>query len=149
MQKVQLNKDIAKFIGAWRLIKCTETNSKGEVFYPWGEDAIGYIIYTQEAVIAVQIMRQHRKSFDGNDITQATSQEGQQLVKDYNAYFGHFEIDETTKIVTHHIEGHLFPNLIGKNNVRTYNFYDNKVSLTTIGNNVHRELLWEKLSSHY
>jgi hypothetical protein len=145
MQKPTTNNAIDKFIGTWRLVKCTETKSKEDVFYPWGADAVGYIIYTAEGVMAVQIMRQQRKLFSGNDIRQAAAQDGQELIKDYNAYFGRFEVNEINQTVIHHIEGHLFPNLIGKDNIRNYRFYDNRLSLTTVGGNVSRELLWEKL----
>jgi hypothetical protein len=145
MQKYAKNQTLTKFIGTWKLLECIEIKNGGDFFYPWGKDAIGYIIYTVEGVIAVQIMRQNRQLFNGKDITEATPDEGQALTKDYNAYFGHFEIDEAKKTVIHHIEGHLYPNLIGKNNIRSYHFYDNKLALTTEGGNVLRKLVWEKL----
>jgi len=134
-----------KFIGTWKLVECVEIGSTGEAFYPWGDDAIGYIIYTLEGVVAVQIMRKSRTLFNEKDITKATPQEGRELTRDYNAYFGHFEIDEAQSTVIHHVEGHLYPNLIGKNNIRIYNFYDNKLSLTTEGGNVFRKLIWERV----
>lgn len=134
-----------KFVGTWKLISCTETDPKGKTFYPWGQDAIGYLIYTAEGIMAVQIMRKNRNPFSGNDITQATPQEGQQLAKDYNAYFGPFKVDETNKTVIHTVQGHLNPNMIGKNNIRVYKFYDDKLSLTTQGSNI-KEIIWQKVS---
>lgn len=145
MRKNSKQEVLAKFIGTWKLLECVEVGANGESFYPWGKDAIGYIIYTTEGVMAVQIMRKNRKLFSGKDITQALPEEGQALAKDYNAYFGHFDIDENNETVIHHIEGHLYPNLISKDNIRRYHFYENKLSLITEGGNVLRKLIWEKL----
>lgn len=134
-----------KFVGTWKLIECVVTDAQGNSFYPWGHDAIGYLIYTAEGIMAVQIMRKKRKLFDEKNILQATAQEGQALVQDYNAYFGHFEIDEVNTTIIHIIEGHLNPNMIGGQNIRTYNFYDNKLSLVTQGEANVKKLIWERL----
>jgi hypothetical protein len=136
-----LKAKINQFIGTWKLIECFETDSKGNISYPWGQDALGYIIYTVERIMAVQIMRKNRNLFKQD----APLHEREVFLKDYNAYFGTFEIDETNETIIHTIQGHLNPNLIGKKNVRTYKFYDNKLSLTAQNKTTQEKLLWQRL----
>lgn len=145
MQKPLANQIFYKFIGTWKLIKCIEINSQGNQFYPWGEDAIGYISYSPAGIMAVQIMRRNRKLPNEKDITKEKFEQEYEIEKDYSAYFGPFEIDETNTTVIHIVEGHLNPSMIGKKNIRTYNFYDDILSLTTVGDIVPRNLIWQKV----
>ena len=53
--------DIAKLIiGAWRLVHSISINADGKKEYPLGEDAIGYICYSDSGIMAVQISRKSR-----------------------------------------------------------------------------------------
>jgi hypothetical protein len=40
-------------LGTWRLVHSLECEPSGEKHYPFGEDAIGYIMYTDSGVMAV------------------------------------------------------------------------------------------------
>jgi len=135
---------LQQFIGTWRLLECSQTNPDGSVLYMWGKDAIGYIIYTAEGVMSVQIMRGTRASFHSDNLLDATSEECASLPQNYNAYFGTFDVDENQQTVTHHVQGHLVPNLIGQDNVRRYHFEKNRLLLTVLSG-VKRDLLWEKI----
>lgn len=127
-----VNGVFCKFVGTWKLIDCIETDSNGAIFYPWGQDALGYLVYTLESIMAVQIMRKTRK-LNGD------------LLQDYNAYFGRFEIDETNKTVIHSLEGNLNPAMVGKKKIRCYRLYDDRLSLVTQKEVVSRELIWQKV----
>ncbi|HVV68494.1 MAG TPA: lipocalin-like domain-containing protein [Gammaproteobacteria bacterium] len=141
--------NIAKqFIGVWRLISCSQTDPDGQVSYPWGADAIGYIIYMSNQIMAVQIMRPNRALFIVDDFMLAQAEECHTLPQNYNAYFGTYEIDEAKNTVIHHIQGHLFPNLVGKDNIRQYHFDGNRLLLTTVGSNIKRDMLWERVTAH-
>jgi hypothetical protein len=128
------NQIFTMFVGTWTLVECIQIDAQGNRSYPWGKDALGYIIYTVDNIMAVQIMRKERSPLGAQDIT-----------KDYNAYFGHFDIDETNKTVIHMVEGHLKPELVGKKSIRLYHFYDDKLSLTTQGEATVKKLIWQKL----
>jgi hypothetical protein len=45
------------FAGTWRLVHSVEYGPGGERYYPFAEDAIGYIMYAESGVMAVQITR--------------------------------------------------------------------------------------------
>ena len=92
--------DIAKLIvGAWRLVHSIIIDADGKKEYPFGEDAIGYICYSDTGIMAVQISRKSR----------AEVKELSRLKHDYLAYFGRYEIDPDKQVVRHFVEGQLFP----------------------------------------
>lgn len=140
------NKLFCTFIGTWQLVACTETDAKGTITYPWGMEAIGYLIYTKEGMMAVQIMRKNRMPFSTDNLMLITAKEAQALAKDYNAYSGTFEIDEAQGVVIHNVQTHLNPNIVGKKNIRKYAFYDDKLELTTQGSSNVKKLIWQRLT---
>ena len=71
----------------------------GKREYPFGEDAIGYIYYSDTGIMAVQISRKSR----------AEVKDLSRLKHDYLAYFGRYEIDPDRQVVRHLVEGQLFP----------------------------------------
>jgi hypothetical protein len=120
--------------GAWRLVHSVEFGPDGAKHYPFGEDAIGYIIYTESGVMAVQISRKQRSPSD------STSSLG-----DYLAYFGRYEVDTEKEVVRHVLEGQLIP---GNHPVvveRKYRFFDDKLSLRPWNDGTNREILWQRL----
>ena len=58
-------------IGTWKLISLEYHRSDGEVFFPMGPDAVGWITYTADGRMAVQIMKPDRLRFGSNSIENA------------------------------------------------------------------------------
>ncbi len=132
-----------KIIGTWQLIYSVEIDEHGNKYFPFGEDAIGYIIYDALGKMAVQICRKERKPFSAKNFVSAGPNELLYVPKDYLAYFGDYEIDAKNNLVRHFILGHLFPNEVGKVLERKYHFYDDKMSLKPWDRTT-REILWQK-----
>lgn len=118
-----------KIIGTWKLVHSMVIEDSGEKRYPFGDDAIGYIMYDSFGKMAVQISRKKREVLEPHD---------------YLAYFGHYEIDTEKELVRHFVEGSLHLNYIGQTLERKYFFYDNKMSLKPVDGKS-REILWEKI----
>ncbi|MDX2163893.1 MAG: lipocalin-like domain-containing protein [Gammaproteobacteria bacterium] len=118
-----------KIIGTWKLVHSVEIEHSGNKRYPFGEDAIGYIIYDAAGTMAVQISRRERQVFNE---------------KDYLAYFGRYEIDLQNELVRHFVEGSLHLSYLGKILERKYHFYDNRMSLKP-HDGTNREILWERV----
>lgn len=72
-----------KIIGAWKLVYSVEIDSSENKIYPFGEDAIGYIIYDALGKMAVQICRKERKLFDSKTFAASNSNELLHIPKDY------------------------------------------------------------------
>jgi hypothetical protein len=122
-----------EIIGVWRLVHSVEFLPGGEKHYPFGEDAIGYIVYTESGVMAVQIARK-----DG------CISHSEDLSHDYLAYFGRYEVDPENDVVRHVLEGQLFPAGHPAVVERKYRFYDDKLSLRPWGDGTDREILWQR-----
>ena len=55
--------EMDSLIGAWRLLSFEFRNKDGQVSYPFGEDAVGYIIYSQDGYVSITIMSANRPKF--------------------------------------------------------------------------------------
>ena len=123
---------LSTFIGTWKLIECSQIDTNGITKNIWGDDVLGYLIYTTAGIMAVQIVPKKQ-------IPELA------MSNNYYAYFGRFEINQTSKTVIHHVEADLDVTFIGKKRTRTYNFFDNKLSLITQGEATTKKLLWQKV----
>lgn len=133
-----------QLVGTWKLVHSLERDKKGNIHYPFGPDAIGYIMYDSEGHMAVQICRKQRSYFSSQRLKEATEKEAVSLTQDYLAYFGQYKIDEKNKLLTHLLEGNLCPNFVRHAFQRQIKFYDNKLSLRPYNDGTDREILWEK-----
>ena len=127
--------DIAKLIvGAWRLVHSIIINADGKKEYPFGEDAIGYIYYSDTGVMAVQICRNSRAEVkDLSDFKHG-----------YLAYFGRYEIDTEKQVVRHLVEGQLFPGDHPGVLERKYRFDGDLMSLRPV-DRTNQEILWQRV----
>jgi hypothetical protein len=122
------------FFGTWRLVHSVEYGPGGERHYPFGEDAIGYIIHSESGVMAVQITRRERPTVGPNPVVGKD---------DYLAYFGRYELDVQNAVVRHLLEGELFPGH-AEDLERKYHFFDEKLSLKPL-DGTNREILWQRV----
>ena len=135
------------FIGTWRLISCELKNSDGEVNYPKGENAIGYIMYNHDGYMSVAFMSANRHPFESGDILGGSIREKESAIDTFFSYCGKYDVSE--EYVIHHIEVSLFPNWIGTDQKRKYRFEGNRLILSTDplivkGQEVEGLLIWER-----
>jgi catechol 1,2-dioxygenase len=129
--------DIAKLIiGAWRLVHSVIISADGKKDYPFGEDASGYICYSDTGIMAVQISRKSR----------AEVKDPACLKQEYLAYFGRYEIDTHKQVVRHFVEGQLFPGDHPTVLERNYRFAGDLMSLRPVAR-PNYEILWQRVQS--
>ena len=135
---------IAKLLGTWRLVQWQIEEEDGSISYPLGEDAIGQLAYGPDGRMSAQLTRRSQAHLSKNDWRQAADSEKAQAWSNYFGYFGSYSIDESKKIVMHHIEGSWFPNLVGTSEIRHYQFKGEQLVLDadTAWGKVH--IVWEK-----
>jgi Lipocalin-like domain len=127
--------NISKVItGTWRLVHSINITSSGETEYPFGRDAIGYIYYSEAGIMAVQISRRVREQVSNPS----------NLVHEYLAYFGRYEIDTERQVVRHLVEGELFPGVHSETLERRYRFEGDLMSLKPV-DGTNREILWQRV----
>src|ERR1051326_8143102 len=102
----------AHLIGHWTLVSLTAVDGS-QIEYPMGHDATGVISYDEAGHMAAQIMQAGRPRFASGDIDAGTFEELSAALTGYTAYFGTYSVDEGAGVVTHHVEGSLFPNWVG------------------------------------
>lgn len=123
--------DREKFIGAWKLISVEVRYAEGNVISLYGENPAGMLLYAPGGQVSVHLMDRSRPAFSGKDKSLGTPEETKAAVTGYEAYFGTFEVHEDSQSIVHHVEGSLFPNWIGSDQLRFYEFCDGRLILTT------------------
>ncbi|MCX4406056.1 MULTISPECIES: lipocalin-like domain-containing protein [unclassified Streptomyces] len=120
-----------RLIGAWRLVSYeTRRVSDGSVEHPFGKDALGLILYTQDGYMSAQLMARGAQPFDQADLHRAGNAELAQAARHYLAYSGPFEVSEDGRL-THHMSVSLFPNWLGQTQERVVTLTERLLRLTT------------------
>jgi Lipocalin-like domain len=138
-------------IGTWRLVSWENRSVQdGQVSYPLGEDATGYIMYNEDGYMFVAIMAPHRLMFAHDDLLSATKEEEALAEETYVSYCGRYDFLGNT--IVHHVELSLFPNWIGGDQERLVDLRGERLTLSTralllrgIQQTAH--LIWERVST--
>jgi len=109
-----------RFVGTWRLLSCEFRAADGQVSYPYGPDLAGYIMYGEDGYMSVALMSANRPKFAVGDIRGGTTEEKVAAAETYISYCGRYEI-QGDKVI-HHIEVSFFPNWIGVDQERFFEF---------------------------
>jgi hypothetical protein len=147
----------ADFIGTWRLLDYSFIHEDGVIEHPWGTDVRGYLLYSAEGYMSGNLSpandwpaRRARlaaafKAHDGAGALRLASRAGR---SDYIAYTGRYTVEADT--ITHHVEASLFPNWVGRAELRYYSFAGDTLTLRTgpIYSGKHTitaQLVWERV----
>jgi hypothetical protein len=117
------------FIGTWRLVSVEAILSSGEITHPMGRDAAGYLTYTEHGYMAVTISHADRPKFASADPDAGSPEERAAAFDTYFSYSGTYAIDGTKAI--HRIEFSLFPNWVGTDQERYFEFHGDRLVLRT------------------
>jgi hypothetical protein len=137
-------------IGTWKLLSWENRSLDGQVTYPLGEDAVGYISYTPDGYVFVAMMRSGRTQFTSGDLLRASAQEKVRAAETYVTYCGRYEFYGDT--VVHHVELSLFPNWVGVDQERLVEIAGNRLTVSTRpmlleGTQRSGHLVWERVQS--
>jgi Lipocalin-like domain len=117
-------------IGTWRLISWENKSVEdGQISYPLGKDATGYIMYNEDGYMFVAIMSPYRLKFAGGDLLSGTKEEEAQAEETFLSYCGRYELRE--EAVIHQIELSSFPNWVGVDQERLLELRGNRLTLST------------------
>lgn len=120
-----------RFTGAWRLAGYALNQPDGKVTYPYGEETAGLLMYDAQGHMSVQIMKPGVARFSIDDRWMGTPEEVKAAFDAYIAYYGQYTVDEEAKTVTHHVDGSVFPNYVGKKLVRMFELSADCLILST------------------
>lgn len=133
-------------VGTWRLVSW-ENRSTDAITYPFGQNAVGYIMYNDEGYMFVAIMTTNRPQFTSGDILGGSLEEKVAAAETYISYCGTYEIQRDR--VIHHIEVSSFPNWVGVDQERIFELKGNRLVLSTppllLGGKLQTaHLIWER-----
>ena len=121
----------SRLIGTWGLISYSIEDPTGEVHFPFGRDATGFLMYSPDGYMSAQMMAQKRPNYTSGDIHNGTPEEMSRAASGYLAYSGPFYVDEPTKEVTHMMSVSLLPNWIGQLQSRVLTVEDDYLLMTS------------------
>ena len=140
------------FVGTWKLISSEMRTSTGESFYPLGKDCAGILTLDSAGHLSAHLMRLGRPDFTSGDILRGTDDEIKTAYQGYIAFWGNYKIDESKREMTYSVEGSLFPNWVGHENLRYYEFTDDRQALTlrtppflAAGKEIVGLLIWQRI----
>jgi hypothetical protein len=113
-----------KLLGTWKLQSFTGTDENSATIHIMGEGATGFICYSQDGWISVEILRAGRPRYDIPDTELGSDEQTLAAARGMFAYAGRFTVDEGNQIVYHNLEFSLIPNWIGSRQKRHFNFKD-------------------------
>jgi hypothetical protein len=127
-------------LGTWRLVTCEARSADGRLTHPWGQGAMGYLIYTEDGYMSVSAMSADRA------LMAVAQEEGALDV--FTSYCGKYEIGDGT--ITHHIEVALVKAWIGTSQIRFFALAGDRLTLTTPPTSAHgaqsvAQLVWERV----
>ena len=122
---------MAQLVGVWRLVSSEFRSAGGDVIYPLGEDALGQAIFTESGYMSGQLMRRGRAQFAAGNQAQGTAEEISEAFLGYIAYYGHCELDVEQQTITTRVEGSMFPNWVGGEQLRYYELGEDQLTLRT------------------
>ncbi len=104
-------------------------DEEGNTVYPYGENPVGYIMYTKDGYMAVAFMSCKRENFLSDDLMGGSAQEKAKATETYLSYCGKYEVLDDRFV--HHVDVSLFPNWTGDIHERFYEFKDDELILYT------------------
>ena len=136
-------------VGTWRLISWETRSVDGQkVSYPFGREAVGYIMYNEDGYMSVDITRPNRERFAAGDLLSGSTEEKAHAASSYVSYCGRYEFQGET--VIHHVELSLFPNWVSVDQERLVELRGNRLTLSTrpvlLGGKLQTaHLIWERV----
>ncbi len=113
---------IQTLIGGWELVRWTTYHPDGTESIPFGEDAIGIIMYTADGHMSCHLSKANRPLFSEPTIYDVSDADLGASVRAYSGYFGTFSVDAKAGVVTHHVQGAWYPNFAAVDQPRRYGF---------------------------
>jgi len=122
-----------RLIGAWRLVRIDALSDDGQ--HASGPQPKGMLVYTQDGHMSVQLMYPASASTLSNEY----------VLNGYEASFGSYDVDETARTVTHHVEGSITRDvLVGKDLPRKFEFTpDGRLLIRSTRPDEHWFVIWE------
>jgi hypothetical protein len=79
-------------VGAWKLRSWENRAADGQVTYPMGTDALGFLLYAADGRFSVTMSRAGSSQFAAGDLVGGTAEEKARVVEGFVAYAGPLQL---------------------------------------------------------
>ncbi|MGD9738348.1 MAG: lipocalin-like domain-containing protein [Bauldia sp.] len=114
-------------VGTWKLLSWRNETSDGTVTYPMGEDAVGFLVYSNDGHVSAHLAKRDRPPFASGDMVGGTEAENTAAMTTHISYVGTYEFQGD--VVVHHAKLSSFPNWSGTDQRRRAVFEGNTLLL--------------------
>lgn len=124
----------SQLVGTWHLVSRVVTLPGGTVMHDVGLGArpVGTLTYTADGFMAAQLMSGSRPdSVECAAGSSVASENNDRSINHYDAYFGTYTVDESKHIVTHHLQGALAAEDVGKSLFRQFAVAGDTLTIVT------------------
>ena len=138
-----------QFLGAWKLVVWDIVYADGRPSsYPYGDDAVGWIMYIPDRRMSVTICRPRRARLSAENVRKAPVEERLTAFESYFTYSGTYSADGAD--VIHHVQFSLNPNFCDTDQRRHALFEGSRLTLSAedelAGVRRTHRLVWERPS---
>lgn len=126
--------------GTWRLLSWRRVAQDGSVTYPFGDDAVGILVYDGDGRMAVQMTAARRPGIPTSDALGGDAEARAAAYSTCLAYFGSYEVKGDS--VIHRVDASLFPNWSSAEQVRPFTLHGDRLVLRTPPAAVVNEMSW-------
>ncbi len=132
-------------VGTWRLASWQTISDNDSVLFPYGDDALGTLIYTDNGEVSLTLAFNKRDTLPTDDRSKIDAESAKVAYNSYFAYTGNYQLDTIAKIVKHSIEISLLPNWQGTTQSRNYQLFSDSLVLSAnrVGGKYHL-LQWKR-----
>ena len=139
-----------RFVGTWKLASWENHDESGQITYPLGKDAKGFINYSEDGYMFVHIMAGNRRIISSDDLFGIKPDECVDAAASHISYCGEYVIEHDD--IIHKVEVCSFPNWIGSDQRRNFEFKDGRLFLSVQGLKVDKGqvtayLVWEPVNA--
>jgi len=137
----------SRLVGTWKLLDWHNQSASGEKHYPLGRDASGFISYSADGFVFVQMSASGRTPYEVNDPFGGTDTEAGSAMRSHITYAGSYKLENDQAI--HQVAQSSCPNWVGTKQVRKVQFDGEQLVLSAEGAVFHGEavtaiLTWER-----
>ena len=134
-----------QLVGVWRLITVEDHQADGSVLHPYGEKALGFLIYHPDGYMSATVMASQRPplatrarpfELSPDDAASVLSTMG-------SAYSGTYELRDASTVI-HHVEAALIPNMIGDDEVRPFELIGDRLYVYTLRPPTRTCAIWQR-----
>ena len=135
--------DRAAINGVWQLASFEQNESDGNVSHPYGDMPVGRLTLDAAGRLSVVVMKPGRVASVNSTaaIATASAEDLRQIADGFMAYYGSFEVDDTSKTLTTKVEACTIPAWTGSEQKRTYELTGDMLTLITPAT----KLTWTRL----